>query len=399
MPDAARDFAYTTTGTGGGTFGSGFSLDDDADATLPNTLTFTFTGADATGTKTITETLPVTGWTLTNLVCSKGTTTLATGLASIALLPGDAVTCTYTNARQPIELIVEKVVVNDDGGTAVVDDFGITTSAGSARLRRRGRGPDRHLHLHRRDPRGRARHVHPRRARGGRLRADRLDLQQRRRRHLRRGQRDRRGRRRAGHLLDHQRRPAGRAWSSARSSSTTTAAPRSSTTSASPPAPARSSSAPPVEAPTDTFTYTAATLEVAPGTYTLAELAVAGYAPTAWTCSNGDGGTFDAGSVTVDAGDAPVTCSITNDDIACPLPLAGNQDAAVSVAAAPAPPCSGVGPGTGVGPESDIASGTVGSSPSGDPRDPWLEVQFAAVVAILAVAATIWRRRRSPDVA
>ena len=76
-----------------------------------------------------------------------------------------------------------------------------------------------------------------------------------------------------------------------------------------------------VEDPTDTFTYTAATLEVAPGTYTLAELALAGYEPTAWTCTNGDGGAFDAGSVTVAAGDAPVTCSITNDDIAPTLTL------------------------------------------------------------------------------
>ena len=74
VPDAAQDFSYTTTGTGGGTlFGSGtFLLDDDADATLPASRTFTFTGADATGTKTITETLPVAGWTLTNLVCTGG---------------------------------------------------------------------------------------------------------------------------------------------------------------------------------------------------------------------------------------------------------------------------------------------------------------------------------------
>ena len=55
VPDAAQDFGYTTTGTGGGTFGSGFILDDDADGTLPASRTFTFTGADATGTKTITE--------------------------------------------------------------------------------------------------------------------------------------------------------------------------------------------------------------------------------------------------------------------------------------------------------------------------------------------------------
>ena len=55
VPDAAQDFAYTTTGSGGGTFGSGFNLDDDADGTHPASRTFTFTGADATGTKTITE--------------------------------------------------------------------------------------------------------------------------------------------------------------------------------------------------------------------------------------------------------------------------------------------------------------------------------------------------------
>ena len=99
------------------------------------------------------------------------------------------VTCSITNDDQPVSLIIEKVVVNDDGGTAVVDDFGITTDAGDARVRRRRRGPHRHVHLHRRDPRGRARHVHPRRARGGRLRADRLDLHQRRRRRVRRGHR------------------------------------------------------------------------------------------------------------------------------------------------------------------------------------------------------------------
>ena len=134
----AQDFAYTTTGTGGGTFGTGFSLDDDADATLPNTLTFTFTGADATGTKTITETLPVTGWTLTNLVCSKGTTTLATGLASIALLPGDAVTCTYTNT-QNASLDIEKQSV---GGTATFDYTVTGTGLGALHPRHRGRQPD-----------------------------------------------------------------------------------------------------------------------------------------------------------------------------------------------------------------------------------------------------------------
>ena len=69
-----------------------------------------------------------------------------------------------------------------------------------------------------------------------------------------------------------------------------------------------------VEDPADTFTYTAETLLVAAGDYDLAELEVAGYEPSDWTCSNGDGGAFDDGSVTVAVGDEPVTCSITNDD-------------------------------------------------------------------------------------
>ena len=88
VPDAAQDFAYTTTGSGGGTFGSGFSLDDDADGTLPASRTFTFTGADATGTKTITESA-VAGWTLTNLVCTGGgaNTSTAGAVATIGLQP------------------------------------------------------------------------------------------------------------------------------------------------------------------------------------------------------------------------------------------------------------------------------------------------------------------------
>ena len=125
VPNDPQDFTFTTTGSGGGAlFASGsFLLDDDADGTLPASRTFTFTGADATGPKTITETLPVTGWDLTALVCSKGTTNPATGLASIALLPGDAVTCTYTNTKDAT-LDIEKTTV---GGTATFDFTGSGT--------------------------------------------------------------------------------------------------------------------------------------------------------------------------------------------------------------------------------------------------------------------------------
>ena len=77
-PMPASSSAYTTTGTGGGTLFAERHLLPRRRRRLGTREqpTFTFTGADATGTKTITETLPVTGWTLTNLVCSKGTTTL-----------------------------------------------------------------------------------------------------------------------------------------------------------------------------------------------------------------------------------------------------------------------------------------------------------------------------------
>ena len=138
--------------------------------------------------------------------------------------PVDAVDVLHVHEHQAGQLVIEKVVVNDDGGTATVGDFGITTSAGALVFGAAGRGPGRHLHLHRRDAPGRARHVHPRRARAGRLRAVRLDLHQRRRRRVRRGQRHpRRGR--------PDRSPARSptttsrsASSSRRSSSTTTAA-------------------------------------------------------------------------------------------------------------------------------------------------------------------------------
>ena len=159
----------------------------------------------APGTYTLAE-LALAGYTPTDWTCTNGGGG-AFDAGSVTLAAGDpTVTCSITNDDQPVGLVIRKVVVNDDGGSAVVGDFGITTSAGALVF-------------------GAA-----------------------------------------------------------------------------------------VEAPADTFTYTAATLQVAPGTYTLAELALAGYAPSDWTCTNGGGGAFDAGSVTLAAGDPMVTCSITNDD-------------------------------------------------------------------------------------
>lgn len=72
-----------------------------------------------------------------------------------------------------------------------------------------------------------------------------------------------------------------------------------------------------------TTTYTADTLYVPPGTYTLTELDFDGYTEGAWSCSVGTVGSsaFDAGSVTLAFGEQTV-CTIVNDDIAPTLTLA-----------------------------------------------------------------------------
>ncbi|MCK5923965.1 MAG: DUF11 domain-containing protein, partial [Methylococcales bacterium] len=63
-----------------------------------------------------------------------------------------------------------------------------------------------------------------------------------------------------------------------------------------------------------TTTYTATALTVDSNTaFDLAEVDFAGYTEGDWTCSNGDGGTFDTGSVTLNEGET-VTCTIVNDD-------------------------------------------------------------------------------------
>jgi hypothetical protein len=93
VPDAAQDFAFTTTGSGL----SNFSLDDDADAALSNQRTFTGLAA---GPYTVVE-AATTGWTLTSITCSAGGTgDTTTRTASITLGTGQNVTCTFVNTQQ-----------------------------------------------------------------------------------------------------------------------------------------------------------------------------------------------------------------------------------------------------------------------------------------------------------
>jgi len=115
---AGGDGAFAFTGTGTGV--SNFSI-----TTVANTGNHGFAGLSA-GTYTFQETPIPAGWSLTGLNCTgNSTTTLATGTASVVLAAGDAVTCTYTDTRQPT-VTVTKV---SNGG---VGQFSFTGSNGFA---------------------------------------------------------------------------------------------------------------------------------------------------------------------------------------------------------------------------------------------------------------------------
>lgn len=109
LPNDAQDFSFTTTGTGL----SNFSLDDDSDGTLSNTRVFSNLGA---GTYSVTEGA-VAGWTQTSATCSDGSL-----ISAINLSAGENVTCTFTNTKAATLTLV-KNVTNDNGGSAVANDF------------------------------------------------------------------------------------------------------------------------------------------------------------------------------------------------------------------------------------------------------------------------------------
>ena len=121
-PNAAQDFAYTTTG---GLVPATFSLDDDSDNTLSNTQIFSVNP----GTFSVTESAAPSGWAFTSVSCtSSGTGTSTTTNAQTANITigangGGAVTCTFTNSLQTAHLTLVKTVINDNGGAKVVSDF------------------------------------------------------------------------------------------------------------------------------------------------------------------------------------------------------------------------------------------------------------------------------------
>ncbi len=112
---SSQSFDFSTTGPSG--FSQSFSL---TDAATPHS-----SGQVKPGTYSTSETVPA-GWGQTGASCSDGSPVNA-----IAVGPGESVTCTFNNARQP-RLTVIKHVVNDNGGTAVASNWSMhVTSSGS----------------------------------------------------------------------------------------------------------------------------------------------------------------------------------------------------------------------------------------------------------------------------
>jgi hypothetical protein len=127
VPNDAQDFAFTTAGAGL----QSFDLDDDGNNANTLSNTEAFSGL-APGVRTVTET-PAAGWTLSNIICTGATNSTVTIGAvggfnagdtsvTINLAPGEDVSCTFTNTRQPSSITIVKDAVPNDA-----QDFAFTT--------------------------------------------------------------------------------------------------------------------------------------------------------------------------------------------------------------------------------------------------------------------------------
>ncbi len=101
VPDSGTDFSFTLANA---TSTKTFALDDDADPTLSNNVTYNV----APGTWTITENEIPSPWTLTNLNCTGGTFTKSGSTATLTVVSGQTITCTFTNTFSYSDLQVTK---------------------------------------------------------------------------------------------------------------------------------------------------------------------------------------------------------------------------------------------------------------------------------------------------
>jgi hypothetical protein len=119
-------FDYTGTVPGGGPLAP-FDLDCGETLTVVEGTDF--------GQYTITEDVP-TGWELTDIECTAGSTSLATATATVDLAEGQHVHCTFENTSQGSITIVKNTIGGDGtfdytAGGAPLANFSITTVAGT----------------------------------------------------------------------------------------------------------------------------------------------------------------------------------------------------------------------------------------------------------------------------
>lgn len=116
--DNNQEFAFSLTGPKNDTF----SLKNNG--TWDSGLKIT--GGLPAGTYSLNETNP-TNWKLDGVNCTSSKNGTEE-YSNISLQSGETVTCTFTNVKQTANLTVVKDVVKDNGGTAGVDDFGISVN-------------------------------------------------------------------------------------------------------------------------------------------------------------------------------------------------------------------------------------------------------------------------------
>ena len=127
VPNSARDFSFTTIGTGL----TAFSLDDDGDATLSNTKIFSNV---TPGSYSVIESA-ATGYSLTGLNCVDPTTNSSVDFvnrtASINLGAGENITCTFTNTKVAPTIDVTKTADDNsipETGQSVTFTYRITNT-------------------------------------------------------------------------------------------------------------------------------------------------------------------------------------------------------------------------------------------------------------------------------
>ncbi len=121
LPNAAQDFAFT------GDLGN-FTLDDDSNATLPRTRTFS---GLTPGSYTF-NLAAVTGYELTGITCPPlSATDLVERRATVQVLPGDSVTCTFKSAGRRPDASIAVQPANTFKGNNVY-----STSAGKSQTQR-----------------------------------------------------------------------------------------------------------------------------------------------------------------------------------------------------------------------------------------------------------------------